>query len=475
MRTVLLAGTALLAIALAAPAQSQDLFAFDPLPPPVLRASRRRVFAHYLPPFPISIDNKPAAEDYYTTQYLSPDGEHGKYRASGGFLRERPLPRSPRPEANWSDLDLEAEVRRAIAIGLDGFACDILSSSGTQWDRVRALLRAARRVDRHFRIMLMPDMTAEFSSKPRRLRTAILRLAHHPSVLRMPNGRVVVAPFAAERQSPRWWRTWLGQMRARGMDVAFVPVFLGWRDRLAAFAPISTGVGDWGVRTPFGSARLDAAAAIVHDAGALWMAPVGPQDMRPKDLRYWEAGNSEALRRSWQSAIETGADWVQVVTWNDYSESTEISPSSGTQHAFYDLTSYYVAWFKTGQAPPIVRDVLCWFHRVQATAAMPEPAEQSHPFELRTEEPPRDEVELLAFLTAPGTLEIALGGETHQADAPAGVTSLRVALQPGAPTFSLRRDGVEVLSRTSPWTIGDPVLRQDLLYRGGCSNRALVE
>ena len=55
-------------------------------------------------------------------------------------------------------------------------------------------------------------------------------------------------------------------------------------------------------------------------------------------------------------AIDGGADWVQLITWNDYGEHTEIAPSTGTQHAFYDLTAYYTAWFKTGAAPRIVRD-----------------------------------------------------------------------------------------------------------------------
>lgn len=42
---------------------------------------------------------------------------------------------------------------------------------------------------------------------------------------------------------------------------------------------------------------------------------------------YDEANNSENLRLTWQQAIDGGADWGQLVTWNDYAEGTQFAPS----------------------------------------------------------------------------------------------------------------------------------------------------
>ena len=61
-------------------------------PAATLFGSSKKVFAHYFYPFPLSIDNKPAAQDYYNTQYLSPTGESNKWISQGGYLRSRPLP-----------------------------------------------------------------------------------------------------------------------------------------------------------------------------------------------------------------------------------------------------------------------------------------------------------------------------------------------------------------------------------------------
>jgi len=50
----------------------------------VLRQSPKKVFAHYFPPFPLSLDNKSPANDYYTMGYLSPAGESYKHLYCGG-------------------------------------------------------------------------------------------------------------------------------------------------------------------------------------------------------------------------------------------------------------------------------------------------------------------------------------------------------------------------------------------------------
>ena len=136
---------------------------FDQPAPEVLRSSERRVFAHYFSAYPISLDNRAPDEDYYTRNYLNPTGESGIHEDYGGLLRERPLPRDPLPTGvDYALADLETEVRRAIQLGLDGFAYDVLNPNEGAAHRVRLdkLLAASQRVDTSFRVLLVPDMTA---------------------------------------------------------------------------------------------------------------------------------------------------------------------------------------------------------------------------------------------------------------------------------------------------------------------------
>jgi len=334
------------------------------LPPlEVLRASRHKVFAHYFSPFPVSIDNRPADQDYYAKQFMTVDGENGKHAAYGGYLRQRPLPRPRREGTDWRQQDLQQEVRLARDAGLDGFTINILTTDDKNgW--VRDLLDAAQAVDPAFKVMLMPDMMAGFKRRPEAMVPLLLALASHPAVLRLPDGRLVVAPYCAQVQPVAWWTARLAELKAAGQEVAFVPLFHSVNP---AYAPISYGFSDWGGRCLIDSQGQATAAARMHALVPVWMQPVAPQDMRPKSGSFYESSGSATFRFQWESAIWGGADWVHLITWNDYSEATEIAPSTGTGHAFYDLSAYYTAWFKTGTPPPIRRDALLAFHRSQRT------------------------------------------------------------------------------------------------------------
>ena len=54
------------------------------------------------------------------------------------------------------------------------------------------------------------------------------------------------------------------------------------------------------------------------------MAPIAIQDFRPKNKWWSESRNSLAYRTFWESAIKGGSDFIQIITWNDFSEHTQI-------------------------------------------------------------------------------------------------------------------------------------------------------
>ncbi|NTX39270.1 hypothetical protein HUA78_33035 [Myxococcus sp. CA033] len=442
-----------------------------------LRASPKKVFAHYFSPYPLSLDNREPSVDYYARHYLVPTGENSKFAYCGGLLKQRPLPQAPRAAGvDYELANFELEVRRASALGLDGFTYDILNHTGTHWNRLLKLLQAASNVDSGFRIVLMPDLTSTYSGTDAEALTAfvnsIASVASHPAVYHLDDGRLLLAPYYADKRTPQWWASVVQALQARGIPSALWPVYVNpWvaqTNALKAVVPLH-GTSTWGSRTLSGASGQLANPGTAHGMGLQWMAPVALQDSRPKDLVYTEANNSQALRALWSAAIQGGADWVQLITWNDYSEATEFSPSSGTQWAAFDLTAYYTAWFKTGVQPPIVRDGLYYFHRRHSTSAAPDLTKQSAVYRLVNGAPAVNEIELLAFLTAPATLEIELAGSVQRTNVAAGIQSLRVPLQQGTPSFRLVRNGATVASVTSAFPINNTIVYQDMLYRAGGS------
>jgi hypothetical protein len=217
-------------------------------------------------------------------------------------------------------------------------------------------------------------------------------------------------------------------------------------------------------------------AATAHLTVPIFMNGIQAQDYRPKDFAYWEAQNSTAYRNAWTGSIQGNSDWVQVVTWNDYSESTAIEPYTDASLApvkgngFYDLTGYYASWFVTGTQPKLTRDVLYFFHRGEAVTSAA--YAQAQPAAIQAGKP-TDQIELLSFLTAPGKLEIRIGDQSYTRAAGAGMSSLTIPLRSGTPWFSLARNGKKVIQFQGPQIYGPdglPSGLQDLTYWSGSAS-----
>ncbi len=464
-----------------------------------LHAGGARVFAHRMANFPLSIDNLPADRDYYTRQYLDPEGEGGIHRAYGGFIRERPgaVPVATGAEAAIALTHLRQEVRRAVACGLDGFVCDILGiwRGGTPatptenntlglWTQGLRLLDAAQAEDPGFRIIPMPDhdgwLTTRSAIEQRSdLVWLVQQYASHPATMHLPDGRVVVGAYlglapSASRGADATakadlWRGVLADLAGLGIDVALIPCCQDWRAYSTAFNDVAWGFTDWGSRTPDGAAGFSVEAAYAHSLGKAWMAPVGMGDVRPRALRAVETRGARAHRSAWTTARADGsttraADLVQVITWNDYSESSECAPSTGIQNVFAQLVAYHSLWLKTGTPPTILRDRLLYLHRTHRVAATPDPAAQ--PLAFSWQGTPVDEIEVSAFLTAPATIEITSGSTTTRTEVGAGLQVVTAPLALGRPRFRVLRSGSAVISCQSLWTVAEPIRYQDLLYRG---------
>ncbi|WP_236242677.1 glycoside hydrolase family 71 protein [Streptomyces sp. CC228A] len=429
------------------------------------------MFAHYFTPYPLSLDNADPRSDYYARNYLNPTGERGKHSEYGGLLRDRPLPVEPK-EGDWELANLRQEVRTARDAGLDGFTLDILSLSGPNWERSQKLLEAARSVDSRFTVMLMPDMSSLRSVDAATLADAVAELAESPAAHRLGDGRLVVSPFKAEARSVAWWSDVLDRLRDRhGIRTAFVPLFIDFGSQGEAFAPISYGFSDWGSRSYTGQDGPSGDARRAHALGKIWMQPVSVQDARPNQGVYDEAGNTAALRATWDRAIDSGADWVQLTTWNDYSEGTHFAPSVNNGHTYLDLTSYYLTRFKTGSWPKIVRDTLYLTSRTQFADADPT-GDQSKVMKLReSSAEARDQVEVLAFLTAPATVRTTVGSTTTSRDLKAGVHPALSPLRVGAVSAEAVRDGRRIASAQLREPVRGSVEVQDLQYHAATSGR----
>jgi YVTN family beta-propeller protein len=428
------------------------------------------VFAHYLPWLPVSVDNLAASQDYYTTQYLTTNGENGIHAAYGGYTRDRPMPRDPINDPDWRYLDILTEVEQAKSVGIDGFAVDIITPA-TNSDTINNLLRAAQ-TSGNFSIQLTADMSGPLGTYTSdQFASEFAPLLGSAGAQRLSDGRVVLGAFYADRQTPSWWGDTLTAFHDDyQLDVAFVPTFLYSAD-LESYAPISYGFSNWGGRNPAdtdpnatwtGSPTdlADRAEAL----GKIWMQSIAFQDNRPSGGVYEESGNSITNSNGWTAAINNDAEWVQLLTWNDWAETTAMAPSAEHGWRMLDMQAYYIAQFKYDVNPLVLRDAIYVSHRDQFANSQSTYVE-TLPMQLRAGKPPAtDLVEVVVFTTAPATVRVDIGGVVSTCQVGSGRSTCSFPLRTGTVTVSLVRNGSTVATVQSPYTVTNTPYVQDLQY-----------
>jgi hypothetical protein len=85
---------------------------------------------------------------------------------------------------------------------------------------------------------------------------------------------------------------------------------------------------------------------------------------------------------------------------------TTLATDIGT--GYYDMNAY-ASWFLTGIAPALTNDVLFYYYRRQPLASA-DPAQTTPTHAVGPAG--TDNIEVVGFLEAPGTLEITIGGQT---------------------------------------------------------------
>jgi hypothetical protein len=233
---------------------------------------------------------------------------------------------------------------------------------------------------------------------------------------------------------------------------------------------------------PFGNQPkehwINAARTLAKDFPAvgmfMWEGPVpeiakavlaeGAEWCHPMKLQYENYGwyqtaspGTDWIRGDWKAAREYPSTLVQFITWNDYHETTNLSPGWNTRYSYYDLTGWHLKWWKSGTPPAPEHDqVYIVSHKYAHNTKM-------YPFTAKTRAD--NVIEVVSILPTPATLrspgrELVEGGKAEW-EAPAGYAYKQLKLTPGPIVVELARKGKTEITLTHPEPVSDRPYRQD--------------
>lgn len=378
----------------------------------------------------------------------------------------------------------EQEIQEAQAAGIDGFALD----AGAYDDptqpyyntNIALMYNAAEQLGTGFKLFFSVEITNTAS-----VVDMISTYAARTNTFRY-GSNVVVSTFG--QNATDWSNSVFVPLMQRGISVFFIPYF--WPNPVTELPSYQDGVNILNTYSNvlgglfyFGAAGLPSQLSAcnsnyvlaVHQAAKIFMASVTPHYWGYNQLslgrRYFEFDGGEGTVSQWQSIITNQPDWVEITTWNDFNESTYISPVTNPgqyeqqiqapvrySHAgFLELSKQYIACYKTGRQTALTNDALYYFYRTHSTNLV-----ASNPSDAPVTWFLGDVADVIyntVFLTAPAKLEVDSGTNSATYTLAAGLQQVRTPFAPGVQSFILWRNGVEVLS-----TQGPPILSQIQLY-----------
>jgi len=366
------------------------------------------------------------------------------------------------------------DIQDAQAAGIDGFALDVGAWSGPDTyykSRVELIYEAAEQLGTNFKLFFCSELGSTND-----IVNMVSTYAPRTNSFRY-QGKVVLSSYGQAQLD--WAGSVFAPLQQAGINIFFIPHF--WPNPVQELPSYQDGVNILNTYSNildglflFGAAGLPYQLAqcnsnyttAVHQAGKIFMASYTPHywgcNQYSLARRYFEFKGGAGTVLEWQSIIQNQPDWVDIVTWNDFNESTYVSPvdTAGTYEpsvypptrfthkGFLELSKHYITWFKTGSEPPINQDALFYFYRTHSWWAHPwNPGEVTVAWCIGDLE---DMIYLTTFLTSPAELHVTSGTNQTVSIVSNSVQSVDIPFSAGIQRFELWRSGSPLLKLSGP-------------------------
>lgn len=403
------------------------------------------------------------------------------------------------------------EVRAAMELGIDGFAVNAFNGSQAN-GTIKRLVDAASAIGAtRFKLFLSADMSQGFA--PAEIRDVITRWGANPHYLRVRN-KPMLSTYGGYNKDNNWWKAnVLSPLAAAKRPVTFVPYFdrgnpnavpptyEAWSATLDKF-PAVDGLFNFLIpgSVPFykGDPNLghhwwsvlegeENLARALHDRNKVFMAPYMPYYWAScrSARQYVEFRGGRGTENQWRSMIsKQKPELVEIVTWNDWTESTHVQPTRivpnyvqkgkkgivGYPHlGYYELLKYYINWYLTDTQPTVTKDAVFYFHRTHPRGATATNDANHCSIPLVTRQLWGNVQDMIFVTTAtkePAELRVTTGSSTKTFKVPAGVTHTEVPFAPGVPKIELWRGSQRLTSARGTEIVARPEYYNYNLYSG---------
>ena len=374
------------------------------------------------------------------------------------------------------DGDYSKDIKLAKEVGIDAFAVNY-GGWNVDWTQHEAQLNRFYKTAEqlHFRLFLSIDTTSV--KDPSMIINLSNAYASSPAQLTI-NGAIVLSSFQTDPPAWDWQTDVLDRINSH---VLLLPGTLS-DDPAALFSNDIPGAGPFTWVHPYATAvkehSTDVALASERDrTGKLWMAGIAPWFFTHLSLdKNWaHAQDDKIFVDRWSSLLTLKPDFIEIVTWNDWSESSYIGPpgsstpgtsdvywASATHSAFRAMTKAFIKAFKAGRDSVNVDEPdegVYMFYRRQPAGAVGTSDRLPLPSDAESF---KDKVFVVSLLSRPAEITLVSGDSAPISwTAPAGLNKTSHTWGYGAQVLQARRGNKVIADK-----VGAAIVAQLDMYDG---------
>ncbi|KAL0478277.1 glucan endo-1,3-alpha-glucosidase [Acrasis kona] len=366
------------------------------------------------------------------------------------------------------------DLIHAVGMGVDGFALN-LGPEDWMWDRVEKLYTAARDFP-NFKLFFSFDMHR--MGDPNAIVEWIRRFSNRPNTYKY-NNKIFVSTFAGESQSfgesgpnEGWNNKIKNPLRNQGIEIFFVPAW-------TAMGPNNFFDRNWVVDgafswnswpnggSPMTTAEDDIYMNGARQKGKAYMAPLSPwfYTHLPQWNKNFLYKSEFLLLDRWEQMLRIKPEMIEIVTWNDWGESSYLGPIQGAKPensdvyvdgydhiAFREMSIPFLQAYKNGQDQPTINKdaFFFWYRPHSKNAGCGDGYGRPERWDLV-----EDNVYVVVFATSDAQMVINTGGQSRGFPVRAGVNRVSTQFVVGSQSFELQRNGQPILKATGSVPVYD--------------------
>ncbi len=261
------------------------------------------------------------------------------------------------PAGRYNSMDvnvIQDQIRQAKSAGINGFVVLWLGIDNVgNSKQLNLLLQVAEKED--FKIIVSYELPSSVNKSISDLEYLLVNFSGQAAYMRVDNEPVVFLFNNADLGSPEVWQGIFDNLEENGLHGFYVSS--GYRlNDLSVF----DGMFEYTPReSSFYTDFNNAFESYVQDhsiTNKLWVASAMPGfDNTPNvtsgvdTYKFIDPQNGQYYRQSLQTAIDSGAPWILICSWNEYTENTEIEPSEKLGTLRLGITQEIILPWKSDQ------------------------------------------------------------------------------------------------------------------------------